>query len=69
MCVPPIDTQIEPETLNLKRKGVFTAFITVPEGYNMADWNIGNLSCEGAPAVNGVQSGNANIATVRICGA
>jgi hypothetical protein len=48
MCVPSIDVRIEPETLNLKSKEDFTAFITVPEGYNLMDWNIGNLSCEGA---------------------
>jgi len=61
-CVPPIEVRIEPETLNLKSKGEFTAFITVPEGYNISDWNIANLSCEEAPAVKGVISGNAYIA-------
>ncbi len=62
ICVPPIEVRIEPETINLKSKGEFTAFITVPEGYNIADWNIGNLSCEGAPAVKGVISGNSYVA-------
>jgi feruloyl esterase len=62
MCVPPIDVRIEPETLNLKSKGVFNAFITVPEGYNLRQWNIGNLSCEGAVAVRGVFSGNTYLA-------
>jgi hypothetical protein len=42
----------------LKSKGEFTAFITVPEGYKLADWNIANLSCEGAAAVKGVLSDN-----------
>ena len=58
MCVPPIEVRIEPKTLNLKSKGVFTAVISVPEGYKLEDWNIGNLSCEGAPIVGGVFSGN-----------
>jgi len=58
MCVPPIEVRIEPETLNLKSKGEFTAFITVPKGYDIRDWNIANLSCEGALAVKGVISGN-----------
>jgi len=58
MCVPPIEVRIEPETLNLKSKGEFTAFITVPEGYDIRDWNIGNLECEGAPMLKGVLSGN-----------
>lgn len=62
MCVPPIEVRIEPETLNLKSKGEFTAFITVPEGYDIRDWNIANVTCEGAPAVKGVISGNAYIA-------
>lgn len=51
MCVPPIQIRIEPETLNLKSKGVFTARITLPEGYSFREWKIGDLSCEGAPAV------------------
>lgn len=58
MCVPPIDVNIVPEVLNLKNKGLFTAVITVPEGYKLNDWNIGNLSCEGVPMVSGVLSGN-----------
>ncbi len=62
ICVPPIQVEIKPETLNLKSKGVFTAMITVPEGYNLWDWNIGDLSCEGAPAVRGNLSGNTYIA-------
>ena len=48
MCILSIDVRLEPETLNLKSKGDFTAFITVSENYNLMDWNIGNLSCEGA---------------------
>jgi hypothetical protein len=58
MCVPPIEVRIEPETLNLKSKGQFTAFITLPEGYNMRDWNIANLSCEGVSPVSGEFSGD-----------
>lgn len=62
MCVPPIDVKIAPDTLNLKSKGLFTAFISVPEGYKLNDWNIGNLTCEGAPMVSGVLSGNTYVA-------
>jgi hypothetical protein len=62
MCVPPIEVRIEPETLNLKSKGELTAFITVPEGYNIKDWSIHNVSCEGALAVKGVVSGNTYLA-------
>jgi hypothetical protein len=54
--------RIEPETLNMKSKGEFTAFTTVPEGYDLKDWNIGNLTCEGASAVKGVLADNAYVA-------
>lgn len=57
-CVPPVSVRIEPETLSLKSKGQFTAMITVPEGYNMWDWNIHNVTCEGAPAVKGMIAGH-----------
>lgn len=53
MCVPPVEVRIEPEVLNLGSKGKFTAFITVPEGYDVRDWGIRNVECEGASAVNG----------------
>ena len=49
-----ITIRIKPETLNLGSKGVFTAFITLPEdfpaGYNVTDINISTVECEGAPA-------------------
>jgi hypothetical protein len=53
MCVPPIEIRIKPEALNLKRKGQFTAFITMPRDYRMKDWNPQNITCEGAPAIFG----------------
>ncbi|MGB7531797.1 MAG: S8 family serine peptidase [Halobacteriota archaeon] len=40
--------EIKPETLNLGSKGVFTAFITLPEGcYDVADINVSTVKCEG----------------------
>ena len=65
MCVPPIDVRIEPEALNLKRKGVFTAFITVPRDYNMRDWNLHDMTCEGASAKFGFAHGSVYYATFR----
>lgn len=53
MCVPPVKVRIKPEVLNLKSKGKFTAFITIPEDYDVRDWGIDNLTCEGAAAING----------------
>jgi hypothetical protein len=62
VCAPPIEVRIEPSTLNLKSKGVFTAFITVPDGYDIRDWNMSDVTYAGAPAVNGTASNNAYIA-------
>jgi hypothetical protein len=63
MCVPPIDVRIKPETLNLKRKGVFTASIIVPPDYHMRDWNLQDITCEGASARFGFALGNVYYAT------
>ncbi len=48
------EVEIKPETLNLKSKGVFTAFIDLPEGYDEEDIDISTVECEGADAVSGV---------------
>jgi len=47
---------IKPETLNLQSKGLFTAFIELPEGYGKEDVDIGTVECEAAPAVSGVMA-------------
>jgi hypothetical protein len=43
--------RIKPESLNIKSKGVFTAFITLPEDYNVEDIDINTIECEGASAI------------------
>ena len=50
----PAAVQIKPETLNLNDDddGVFTAFITLPEGYDVADINVNTVECEGASALS-----------------
>ncbi|VVB97027.1 Uncharacterised protein [uncultured archaeon] len=48
---------IKPECLNLDSKGKLTAFITLPEGYNVTDINLSTVVLEGAHAVKGVVSG------------
>ena len=65
MCVPPIEVRIEPETLNLKSKGEFTAFITVPKGFDVRDWGVSDVVCEGAPAVKGMVSGGGRTYAVK----
>ena len=54
----PANVIIKPETLNLKSKGHFTAFITLPEPYNITDINISTVVCEEAPAVKGMAAGD-----------
>jgi hypothetical protein len=58
LCVPPVEVRIEPEIINLKSKGELTAFITVPEGFDVRDWGISNLECQGAPMIKGYASHN-----------
>ena len=43
---------IEPETLNLASQGVFTGFITLPEGYDVVNIDLSTIVCEGAPDVS-----------------
>lgn len=54
--------ELKPETLNLASHGVFTAFITLPEGYDVADIDASTVQCEGASAVRGMIAGNTFIA-------
>jgi hypothetical protein len=43
---------IKPETINLASKGIFTAFITLPENYDVRDIDVRTIVIEGAHAVN-----------------
>ena len=56
----PANVRIEPETLNLNSNENFTAFITLPECYDVADIDISTVECEGAPAIDGeiIQGGD-----------
>ncbi|MGB3478432.1 MAG: T9SS type A sorting domain-containing protein [bacterium] len=47
------EVRIEPEVINLQSHGKFTAFITLPPGYNPFNIDISTVECEGAPAVYG----------------
>jgi hypothetical protein len=53
-----VGIDIKPETLNLKSKGKFTAFIELPEGYDEEDVATSTVACEGAPAVSAVMADN-----------
>lgn len=60
----PANVRIEPETLNLKSKGVITAFVKLPEPYNVNDIIVSSVICETcaeggvAPALKGVVADN-----------
>lgn len=59
-CVETIPAQvrIEPETLKLGSNGTFTASITFPWGYDVRNWEIPSVVCEGAPAVKVTKKGH-----------
>ena len=59
--VEEVQIEIKPETLNLKSKGLFTAFIDLPEGYDGEDIDISNVVCQGAPALSGHVTGNGKL--------
>ena len=54
VCIESIEAgvRIEPETLNLNSSGVFTAFITLPEKYDVKNINVSTVRCEEAPLVD-----------------
>ncbi|MFV9676364.1 MAG: PQQ-binding-like beta-propeller repeat protein [Methanosarcinales archaeon] len=56
----PVNVRIAPEILNLNASGVFTAFITLPVGYDVADIVVNTVECEGAPALSGTVSASDN---------
>jgi hypothetical protein len=53
LCVMPTEVRIKPETINLRSRGDFTAFIDYPAGYDARNWQITNVFCEGADAERG----------------
>ena len=44
----PANVRIEPETLNLNSSGVFTAFVTLPEPYDVRGIDMDTVYCEDA---------------------
>ncbi len=58
--------RIEPEVINLKNHGKFTAFITLPQGYNPSDIDLSTVQCEGAQAISGNATPSCFIAKFRV---
>lgn len=54
--MPEAEIEIKPDTLNVKSKGEFTAFIDLPEDYDEADIVIDSVECEGASALKGMMA-------------
>jgi hypothetical protein len=54
----PATVRIEPETLNLKSKGVITAFVQLPEQYSIKNIDLSTVICQRAPAIRGVIAGD-----------
>ena len=52
----PAGVRIAPEILNRNASGVFTAFITLPEDYDVANITVSTVKCEGASALSGTVS-------------
>ncbi|MBS7640298.1 MAG: tannase/feruloyl esterase family alpha/beta hydrolase [Candidatus Bathyarchaeia archaeon] len=46
----PAEVHIVPKTINLSSRETFTAFIRIPEGYNVQNFTV--ITCEGAAAVS-----------------
>jgi feruloyl esterase len=65
-CVPPAEVRFGLEAITLKSKGVFTAYVTLPRGYNIDDWGIQNVSCNGAIAANTLTIDDLLIANFRV---
>lgn len=59
------DVDIKPETLNLKSKGVLTAFIKLPEQYSVKNINVNTITCNGASAIKGIVDDNTLIVKFR----
>ena len=58
------DVSIKPETINLKSKGKFKAFIKLPSTYSVNDIVTSTVVCEGATAISGkVDSAGRFVAT------
>lgn len=45
--------RITPETINLQSQGKFTAFMTLPAGYDHHDIDVSTVGCHGADALSG----------------
>ena len=52
------EVKIKPETITLKSKGTFKAFIELPSPYDASDIVVETVVCEGAQAIDGRTDGS-----------
>jgi hypothetical protein len=52
ICVPAVEVSIDPNVLSL-HSDLFTAYITLPNGFEAIGWGITDVVCQGAHAVGG----------------
>lgn len=57
-----VEVRLAPEVLNLKSKGVFTAFVELPANFSAGDIDIATVTCHGAPATDGRVTGQGVLA-------
>lgn len=48
---PPVEFRVSPCVLDLTTPGTFEGVLTVPEGFDLADWGVSDLQAEGATAL------------------
>lgn len=60
------EVSVKPETINLKSRGKFKAFITLPSSYSVNNIDVDTVECEGAQAIDGKVANNRFIATFRV---
>jgi hypothetical protein len=60
------DVSIKPETINLKSKGKFKAFIELPSTYDVNDIDPDTVTCEGTKAIRGKAEGDKYVATFNV---
>lgn len=60
------EVSIKPETINLKSKGKFKAFIELPSPYSAEDIELDTVECNGAQAIKGTDDHDRFIATFEV---
>ncbi len=52
LCLPPVEVNIDPRSINLKSHGVVTAIITSTSGQSLTHWKISDVTLNGVAALS-----------------